>query len=268
VERVIKSYIIKVYKNNSLCKSSITEIKEKNLMQVEDDEKLLGFCFCDKEFFIDNGKEYEGEVIDCSNWVYFGKKLSLDEIRVRYRNNPQSYYAFLMNYMERNNYQYVCLTKEGIKIPMDEGDMIFEEFLVKDKQDDKEVCAKVMFDKLREHIGESVTYTGWFYGTKQTKTEQLYEVKDFSKVLIGLNHIPFVGFGVAISSIVSSEGEVLYINPNIENGYDRKTTKDVLVAKRMVFGDEIVDKEEEKINKAEERFAKSLKLTLSKSKDK
>ena len=87
--------------------------------------------------------------------------------------------------------------------------MTFEEF-VATKEQDKEVLAKAMFDKLREHIGEDVSYTGWWYGVKQEETAELKNVTDFVNVEIGCSGIPFVGYGAAISNITSKDGAVLY----------------------------------------------------------
>ena len=89
------------------------------------------------------------------------------------------------------------------------------------KKDNRKETALAMFAKLKEHIGENVTYTAWHYGVKVEETDELKDVTDFVNVEIGCSGIPFVGYGAAISSIVSKDGEVLYSNPNIEYGYDR-----------------------------------------------
>lgn len=108
------------------------------------------------------------------------------------------------------------------------------------EKDNRKEKAIAMFVKLKEHIGENVTYTAWDYGVKVIGTSKLKNVKDFKCVEIGNDSIPFVGFGAAILSIVSMDFEVLYSNPYIENGYDRRTDKDIFESKRLIFGDEIV----------------------------
>lgn len=142
------------------------------------------------------------------------------------------------------------------------------------KKDNRKETALAMFAKLKEHIGENVTYTGWWYGVKQEETAELKNVTDFVNVEIGCSGIPFVGYGAAISSIVSKDGEVLYSNPNIEYGYDRRADKDIFASKRLIFGDEIVSaevKEKEKADKEwaeykekSDKEAKKLKYTLMK----
>lgn len=241
MEKVTKSYVEKSYRGLLFSETSVAEIEERNPMKVENDGKMQGFRFYDKEFVIDGEKTYDGETSNYSNWIYYGKRMSFDEVKKQYGNNPD--YRTLIFNMEANDYNYVCHTQAGSFLPMEEGDMTFEEF-VATKEQDKEDLAKAMFDKLREHIGEDVSYTGWWYGVKQEETAELKNVTDFVNVEIGCSGIPFVGYGAAISNITSKDGEVLYSNPNIENGYDRRSDKDIFASKRLIFGDNIVNKEE------------------------
>lgn len=139
---------------------------------------------------------------------------------------------------------------------------------MKQKQN-KELEAKKMFAKLKEHIGEEVTYTGWWYGVKQEETDILKNVTDFINVEIGCSGIPFVGYGAAISSIISKEGEELYINPFIEFGYDRRESKSIFASKRLIFGDRIVDEEvrlEEKRNREWQEYKEKSDLEAKKIK--
>lgn len=241
MEKVTKSYVEKIYRGLLFSDSSVAEVTERDPMQVKNDGQMQGFRFYDKEFVVDGEKSYDGETSNYSNWIYFGKRLSLGEIKAQYGNNPD--YRILISNMEGNGYQYVCHTQAGSFLPMEQGDMTFDE-LVAQKEQDKESKAKAMFDKLREHIGEDVSYTGWWYGAKQEETAELREVNDFINVVIGCSGIPFVGYGAAISDITSKDGEILYSNPNIETNYDRRADKDVFASKRLIFGDRIVDAEQ------------------------
>lgn len=271
MEKVTKSYVEKIYRGLLFSESSVAEVTERDPMQVKNDGQMQGFRFYDKEFVVDGEKSYDGETSNYSNWIYFGKRLSLAEIKAQYGNNPD--YRILISNMEGNGYQYVCHTQAGSFLPMEQGDMTFEE-LVAQKEQDKEATAKAMFDKLREHIGEDVSYTGWWYGAKQEETAELREVNDFTNVVIGCSGIPFVGYGAAISDITSKDGEVLYSNPNIEYGYDRRRDEQIFESKRLIFGDRIVDEEKaakEKSDKEWEEFkeksdieAKKAKYTLMK----
>ena len=241
MEKVKKSYVEKIYRGILFSESSISEVEERDPMKVENDGSMQGFRFYDKEFVVDGEKSYDGEKSNYSNWIYYGKRLSLDEVKTQYGNNPD--YRILISNMEGNGYQYVCHTQAGSFLPMQEGDMTFDE-LVAQKEQDKESKAKAMFDKLREHIGEDVSYTGWWYGVKQEETAELKNVTDFINVEIGCSGIPFVGYGSAISNITSKDGEVLYSNPFIESKYDRRKAEDIFASKRLIFGDRIVDAEQ------------------------
>lgn len=271
MEKVTKSYVEKIYRGILFSEPSVEEVTERDPMQIKNDGQMQGFRFYDKEYVVDGKKSYDGETSNYSNWIYFGKRLSLDEIKSKYGNNPD--YRILISNMEGNGYQYVCHTQAGSFLPMEEGDMTFDE-LVAQKEQDKEAKAKAMFDKLREHIGEDVSYTGWWYGVKQEETAELREVNDFTNVLIGCSGIPFVGYGAAISNITSKDGEILYSNPNIEYGYDRRADKDVFASKRLIFGDRIVDAEQAEKEKSDREWkefqeksdieAKKAKYTLMK----
>ena len=252
MKKVTKSYVEKIYRGLLFSEPSITKVEERDPMKVENDGKMQGFRFYDKEFVVDGDKSYDGEKSNFSNWIYFGKRMSLEEVKSQYGKNPN--YSILISNMENNNYQYICHTQAGSFLPMEDGDMTFDE-VVASKTQDKETQAKAMFDKLREHIGEIVSYKGWWYGSEQNETAELRSVTDFTNVEIGCYGIPFVGYGSAISSITSIDGEVLYSNPNIEYGYDRRASEDVFASKRLIFGDRIVDAEIEEKEKQDKEWA-------------
>ena len=74
-----------------------------------------------------------------------------------------------------------------------------------------------MFENLKKHIGEKVSYKAWFYGAERNETDTLRNVNYFINIETEKAGIPFVGYGAAISSITLEEtGEVLYYNPYIE----------------------------------------------------
>lgn len=81
----------------------------------------------------------------------------------------------------------------------------------------QEKSARQMFKKLENHIGEEVSYTGWWYGTSYDGNGELKAVNYFEGVEIGNMGLPFVGYGAAICEIISKDGEVLYENPFIED---------------------------------------------------
>ena len=129
MEKITKTYVEKIYRGLLFSESSIKEVAERNPMQVENDGKMQGFRFYDKEYVVDGEKTYDGEKSNYSKWIYFGKRYSLDEIKAKYGNNPD--YRILISNMEGNGYNYVCHTQAGSFLPMEEGDMTFAEYFAK-----------------------------------------------------------------------------------------------------------------------------------------
>lgn len=234
---VKKSYVEKLYRGFFVCDSAFIEISERDPMKVENDGIMEGFRFFDKKFFI-NGKNIGGLDLNYSNWIYFGKRMSLAQVKELYGSNPD--YRVLINNMENNKDKYVCHTQNGSFLIMEKGDMTYDEIVIQ-KELEKEIKAKAMFDKLREHIGEEVSYTAWLNGIKRKKTEKLIEVNDFSNVVIGIFKIPFVESDIAISNIISKNGEVLYLNPYIGSSYDIRTDEEVFDFRKLIFGNRTAD---------------------------
>lgn len=138
MEKVKKSYVEKIYRGVLFSESSSSEVEERDPMKIENDGEMQGFRFYDKEFVVDGEKSFGGEKSNFSKWIFLGKRLSLDEVKALYGNNPD--YRILISNMEENGYQYVCYTQVGSFLPMQEGDMTFDELVVQ-----------------KEHIGEDVS---------------------------------------------------------------------------------------------------------------
>lgn len=342
MDKEVKSFVEKKYQGILISECIETEVVEKDPMKIKNDGYMQGFQFYDRMFITYEGKRYTSEKCNCSNWIYFGKRLSFIEFITRYGNNPE--YGDLIINMSNANCQYVCQIQNGSFLPMNKGDITFDEYAnfrkrkeeklksknldaknfarneenkkskvesvvdkvketeakankttTKEPQDkslktlpvdnsvnkkekskkskqttsntdtksqiktseksiasektDKESVTKTMFDKLRKYSGEEVTCTWWWHGTKQETTNELFFIKDFLLIEIGLIEIPFVDYEIAISSIIAKNGEVLYLNPYIEDGYNRKSLTEIYKAKAQIFGSKIV--EDEKAGKLE-----------------
>lgn len=149
MKKITKTYVEKIYRGLLFSESSIKEVTERNPMQIENDGKMQGFRFYDKEYVVDGEKTYDGEKSNYSRWIYFGKRYSLDEIKAKYGNNPD--YRILISNMECNGYNYVCHTQAGSFLPMEEGDMTFAEYIAKHS---KEKNAIRMFENLKNILGK------------------------------------------------------------------------------------------------------------------
>lgn len=135
MEKVTKSYVEKIYRGLLFSDSSVTEVTERDPMKIVNDGQMQGFRFYDKEFVVDGEKSYDGEKSNYSNWIYFGKRLSLDEIKAQYGSDPD--YRILISNMVNNHYQYVCYTQVGSFLLMNESDMTFEELVAQKEQNEE-----------------------------------------------------------------------------------------------------------------------------------
>lgn len=248
MKKTTKKYVEYLYPGLIVSETSRKEIDHTDPAKVIVDENTIGFRFVEQEFVIDGDEEYKGKEKNHTNWFYIGKRLTLAEVKRRFGNNTE--YSILISNMENNNINSVCMTKFGNFMPMEDADITLDEYISKNN---KEKQAIQMFENLKKHIGEQVSYEAWWYGSPENGTDKLKSIAFFSNVEIGCMGIPFVGYGSAISSITLKEtGEILYSNPYIEHGYDRRKPEDVEESKRKIFGDTIVDKQRDRRIKAEE----------------
>lgn len=359
MDKKVKSFVEKKYQGILISECIETEVTEKDPMKIKNDGYMQCFRFYDRTFITIEGIKYTSEKCNCSNWIYFGKRLSFSEFITRYGNNPE--YRDLIINMANDNCQFVCQIQNGSFLPMNKGDVTFDEYAdyrkwreeklkqknldaknvtrneenkkqkvesdvdkvketktrssktttknVQDKnlktlpvdnsvnkkeenkktkqttsstdtknqinapekpiaseKTDKESVAKAMFDKLEKHTGEEVTCTWWWYGTKQETTDELFYVENFLLIQIGLIEIPFVDYGMAISSIIAKNGEVLYLNSYIEDGYNITDPIAIYESKSKIFGSKIVEDEKAgKLEKWSDYKKKSDKLAREES---
>lgn len=249
MEKTTKKYVEYLYPGLIVSESSSMEIEHDDPMKVDVKEHSIGFRFYEKEFVIDGEEQFEGKTKNRTSWFYIGKRLTFDEVQKRFGNDPK--YTTLISNMKYNNISSVCMTEYGNFMPMENGDMTLEEYIA---EHSKEKNAIRMFENLKKHIGEKISYKAWWYGVEQNDTDTLRNVNYFSNIETEHSGIPFIGYGSAISSITLEEtGEELYSNPYVEYGYDRRRPEDIEDSKRKFFGDVIVDKQRDRRIKAEEK---------------
>lgn len=240
MNKEIKSFVEKKYRGTLFSQYIETEVIEKDPMKIENDGFIQGFHFYDREFITVEGKRYASEKYNCSNWIYFGKRLSLNEFKNQYSNNSD--YESLISNIEKSDCQDVCHTQDDSFLPMNKEDMTFNEFVLESiskRKEQEKAKAKAVLDKLRKHLYEEVSCTWWWYGTKQEMTGTIDDIEDF--VFVGINGtmIPFVAANMALSEITSPNGEILYLNPYIEDGYNKESTTSIYKIQRLIFGNEI-----------------------------
>ncbi|MDO5569444.1 MAG: hypothetical protein Q4G04_04980 [bacterium] len=143
---------------------------------------------------------------------------------------------------------------------------------IDDKEQAKERNAIKMFQNLKNNIGGIITCYYYRYGLRQELTGELRSVNYFRDIKISDTIISFVGSISAIHSITLEEtGEVLYLNPFIELEYDKTKPQDVVLARKEIFDNDVVDKQEARRKKYEEswrEFSEALTLQNPKIKEK
>ena len=73
---------------------------------------------------------------------------------------------------------------------------------------------------LKESVGKPVTVEYVWYGSKHRDETTLRNVTPFVNVEVEGAGIPFIGYGSAIQRITGEDGQVLYQNTKINDGYD------------------------------------------------
>lgn len=117
MEKQIKHYVQKVYIRIVVNVSVEEEITERNPKLVKNDGEIQCFRFFDKDI--------NGEKQNYSNWVYFGKRLSLKEVKEKYSKYD---YGYLIWSMEQKKYEFACRTQTGKLFPLNDTDIIYDEY--------------------------------------------------------------------------------------------------------------------------------------------
>ena len=131
MEKVTKHYVQRLYKGFVFNETREEEILSRDSHSFEDDERSQGFRFYDQDYIIDGEDVYKGEEYNFSNWVFYGIRMDLEQIKRLY--GGQKEYQILIGNMENNNYNFVCLTRGNQFLPMNDGDMTFDEYIEQDK---------------------------------------------------------------------------------------------------------------------------------------
>ena len=163
MEKVKKSYVEKSYIGTLYNHSLFSEVESRDPMKIEIDDGMIGFRFFDR-VILNEKNGIVGPKINCSNWIYLGKRLSFDEVKVLSKNNIPAYERLAI-LMEINNYQYVCrIQAVPLKtIPMKDGDMTLDEYVAQKEQQDREQAVskeksdaevkKMKYTLMREGMG-------------------------------------------------------------------------------------------------------------------
>ena len=134
MEKIVKTYVRKIY-SGSYNEIMEAEVDSRDPAKIENDGLMLGFCFYDKLFILDNGRIVYEEKFNRSKFIYFGERLSLEDIKTRYINDPKyGKLDSLIRQMERSGNEFACYTNGGCIVIMRKGEMTYDEIVAKKKE--------------------------------------------------------------------------------------------------------------------------------------
>jgi len=101
--------------------------------------------------------------------------------------------------------------------------------------------AEDIFEKLKERKEEEIICLFWWYTGAEIRKVILKEVFDFEFIETEEVILHFVGNPVAIITILSKEGQILYYNPYVVREYNGNSDKLRDEINRKMFGNEVAD---------------------------
>ncbi len=145
MEKTTKKYVEYLYPGLIVSETSSKEVEHNDPMKVNIEGRAIGFRFYEKDFINASGEQFEGKVKNRTNWFYIGKRLTFSEVQSRFGKMPK--YETLISNMECNGISSVCMTEYGNFMPMEDGDMTLEEYIM---EHSKEAKALKMFQELKK----------------------------------------------------------------------------------------------------------------------
>ena len=134
MEKIYKTYVRKIY-----CGSynfiDIEEVDSRDPAKIKNDGLMAGFSFYDKEFVFDGDKLIKQKVLNRSKFIYFGERLSINDLKARCINNSKyGSLDSLIKKMESNGNENACYTNGGNIFIMHNGEMTYDEVVTKQKK--------------------------------------------------------------------------------------------------------------------------------------
>lgn len=108
-------------------------------------------------------------------------------------------------------------------------------------EDKNETRAKIMFENLKQHLGEDIIYQTFYCGDLLTESSKLIEVENFNSIIVEDSIIPFIGYGSAIKMITAKNGEILYYNPYLESNCHCRTREGMYKVRKQIFGSRVAN---------------------------
>lgn len=126
----IRYFVQYLYKKENMTDSYTEELDETFNENIIINDNTLGFRFFEKEDTYINSKLVNSEIIHTSGWIYIGKRMDYNEIVNYFKSDTNK---MLKRVSSDNKRKSICITKFGNLIPMEEEDIVFDEYVIKNK---------------------------------------------------------------------------------------------------------------------------------------
>lgn len=201
-----KYFVQKLYKNLLTVDE---EIITKNPNNIKKDNNLLGIRYYEQEIITIDGKTYQGIKENYSPWIYFGKRMSIEQVKNLCKIN--SNFNLTLKLMEENNINYICFTQLGTYIPLEADNLTFEE--LQEKYQNKQLIKINTFNKsIRKAINTQISCIILKKGKQETIKGKLTNYEENDSVTIDNKLIPFISEDTIIISIKNNQNKTIYTN--------------------------------------------------------
>jgi hypothetical protein len=119
---MLKHYVEFLYPGILFSDTSEDEVETRDIHKLEIPEYSFGFRFFDREQTILDGEVLTGKSKNYSNWYYYGKVMTIDDVKEQ---EPDQ--RILISNMENNDYKRIVRTKFGQSIPVQDEDVVIGE---------------------------------------------------------------------------------------------------------------------------------------------
>lgn len=144
MNEIVKTYVEKVYSGfyNAVI---IEEVESRDITKIKNDGLILGFFYYDRLFTVDGERMIYKKDFNHSKFIYFGERLSLEDLKTRCINDPKyGSLDSLIKRMEEEKIEFACYTNGGSILTMSEGEMTYDEAIAKENEKLKRLSKKTI----------------------------------------------------------------------------------------------------------------------------
>lgn len=245
-----KYYVQKLYKDLLTIDE---EIITKNPNNIKKDNNLLGIRYYEQEVITIDGKIYQSIKENYSPWIYFGKRMSMEQVKSLCKIN--SNFNLTLKLMEENNINYICFTNLGTYIPLEQENLTFEE--LQEKYQNEQLKKLNTFNKLiKKALNTQISCIILKKGKQETIKGKLTNYEENDSIMINGKLIPFISKDIIIINIKNNQNKIIFTNQyyNLPINYQIKE----------IFGYEYLNKLIKEQNENEKVWNKSIETIKDK----